>query len=204
MNYKYHYDKLIQTRKLLNRKKLNKDNQNYAYYEKHHIIMSSMGGTDNKENLILLTAREHFLAHWLLWRIYRNKQTAYAFFRLCSYNNENGGKPILSSRVYEEAKIAAAVYSSEQFKNLWKNKEKRKKMSKENSIKNKGRKHSLESRKNMSISRTGMHQSKETIDKRVKAITGKKRSEEQKMRMKKAQSHRKETTEETKQKQSNS
>jgi hypothetical protein len=56
----------------------------------------------------------------------------------------------------------------------------------------------------MSISRTGMHQSKETIDKRVKAITGKKRSEEQKMRMKKAQSHRKETTEETKQKQSNS
>lgn len=40
------------------------------YYEKHHIIPKHMGGNNSKDNLVLLTFREHVLAHYMLWRIY--------------------------------------------------------------------------------------------------------------------------------------
>lgn len=36
------------------------------YYEMHHIVPRSMGGDNSISNLILLTAREHFLCHLLL------------------------------------------------------------------------------------------------------------------------------------------
>ena len=104
MNYQWHYDRLIETRKLLNRNK--KDGN---YYENHHIIMKSMGGTNDPENLVLLTAREHFIAHWLLWRIHRNKQTAFAFFAMCCW--ENGRRYVnISSRTYEESRYIVSSY----------------------------------------------------------------------------------------------
>ena len=56
MNYKKHYDLLIL--KALNRPSLKKG------YEVHHIKPKSMGGTDEKENLVKLTLREHYIAHW--------------------------------------------------------------------------------------------------------------------------------------------
>lgn len=37
-----------------------------VYYEKHHVIPKSLGGGNGKENLVLLTAREHFICHLLL------------------------------------------------------------------------------------------------------------------------------------------
>jgi hypothetical protein len=78
MNYQIHYEKLINNRKLLNRSKKDKE-----YYEKHHIIPKSMGGTNAEDNLILLTAREHYVAHWLLYRIYSNSDNmAYAFWKM--------------------------------------------------------------------------------------------------------------------------
>jgi len=36
------------------------------YTEKHHIIPKSFGGSNRKENLVKLTAREHFICHRLL------------------------------------------------------------------------------------------------------------------------------------------
>jgi len=39
---------------------------------RHHIIPKHSGGTDNKENYTYLTVREHIIAHYLLWRIYKN------------------------------------------------------------------------------------------------------------------------------------
>lgn len=50
-----------------------------AYVEKHHIVPRSMGGSDTADNLVCLTAREHFLAHWLLYRIYKTPAMARAF-----------------------------------------------------------------------------------------------------------------------------
>ena len=37
-----------------------------CYTEKHHILPKSLGGDNSKENLVLLTAREHYIAHLLL------------------------------------------------------------------------------------------------------------------------------------------
>ena len=36
------------------------------YHERHHIIPKCCGGSDDKNNLIDLFAREHFIAHKLL------------------------------------------------------------------------------------------------------------------------------------------
>jgi hypothetical protein len=37
-----------------------------GYTEKHHIIPKSLGGNNRKDNLVKLTAREHFICHRLL------------------------------------------------------------------------------------------------------------------------------------------
>jgi len=44
-----------------------------GYVEKHHIIPHSMGGKKQKSNLVILTAREHFVAHCLLARCVQNQ-----------------------------------------------------------------------------------------------------------------------------------
>lgn len=41
-----------------------------GYTEKHHILPRCMGGTDDPENLVRLTAREHFVAHQLLVKMH--------------------------------------------------------------------------------------------------------------------------------------
>ena len=37
-----------------------------GYFEKHHIIPKSLGGSNDKSNLVYLTAKEHFVCHMLL------------------------------------------------------------------------------------------------------------------------------------------
>lgn len=82
------------------------------YFEKHHIILKSLGGSNDKDNIVKLTYREHFLAHWLLYRIYPdNKQIAAAFHILafgtnCRTTRKDSPYYIPSSRAFEEAKIA--------------------------------------------------------------------------------------------------
>jgi hypothetical protein len=56
-----------------------------GYTEKHHIIPKSCGGDNSKENLVVLTAKEHFICHLLLTKMvvghYRHKMV-YAFHGL--------------------------------------------------------------------------------------------------------------------------
>lgn len=40
-----------------------------GYVEKHHIIPKSLGGSNKKINIVSLTAREHFICHWLLTKM---------------------------------------------------------------------------------------------------------------------------------------
>ena len=61
MNYIKHYNQLVDRAK---NRKLD------CYVEIHHVIPRCMGGSDNAENLVSLTAREHFIAHLLLTKIY--------------------------------------------------------------------------------------------------------------------------------------
>lgn len=99
MNYKWHYDRLIKSRK-------DRIPDLLIYYENHHIIPKSMGGTNDRENIIRLTAREHFIAHWLLWRIHKNRQMGFAFSKMCQYTEDQQRLKILSSRQYAEIKEA--------------------------------------------------------------------------------------------------
>lgn len=46
-----------------------KSKNNAGYLERHHIIPKSFGGNDTKDNLVKLTAREHFLCHLLLTKM---------------------------------------------------------------------------------------------------------------------------------------
>ena len=72
MNYQKIYSSIIENAKKENRIKLRKNQSSYIYYEKHHIIPKCLNGTDEKNNLVLLTAREHYVCHKLLTRIYPN------------------------------------------------------------------------------------------------------------------------------------
>lgn len=44
-----------------------------CYFEKHHIIPRSMGGSDEKDNLVKLTVKEHRVCHVLLYRLFRDE-----------------------------------------------------------------------------------------------------------------------------------
>lgn len=77
-----------------------------GYKERHHIVPKALGGSNNAENLVFLTAREHFLAHWLLWKIHGNTKMANAFFAMT--RQSKGQQRSLSSRKYEIAKNAMA------------------------------------------------------------------------------------------------
>jgi len=64
MNYKAHYDSLISRAR--NRQLID------VYFEKHHIVPKCMGGSDNDDNIVCLTAREHYIAHMFLVKIFNN------------------------------------------------------------------------------------------------------------------------------------
>jgi hypothetical protein len=68
------YNGIIKKARGENRKK-----KNGIYYERHHITPKCIGGTNDKENLVLLTAREHLACHFLLTKIYpTNNKIIYA------------------------------------------------------------------------------------------------------------------------------
>jgi len=70
MDYKHIYDKLILKARLENRNK-----SDLVYFEAHHIKPKSFGGEGdcrniNHPNIVLLTPKEHYVAHLLLSYIY--------------------------------------------------------------------------------------------------------------------------------------
>ena len=102
MNYQKVYDNLIESRK----KEVRDKSKNY--YESHHIIPLCLGGCKKCiENIVILTPREHFIAHWLLSRIYPdNEKIQYAFWCMCVAQNKYQERKVYSSIAYEEARQA--------------------------------------------------------------------------------------------------
>jgi hypothetical protein len=109
MDYKKIYDDLMQSRLSIKKERYVQKKQG-VYFEGHHIIPKSKGGLGtshngvNHPNIVFLTAREHFLAHWLLWRIYRDRSSALAFHKMMSINASQDR--VKSSKGYEEARSA--------------------------------------------------------------------------------------------------
>lgn len=93
MNYEENYKKIIKRAK--ERNNLRIDN-----LELHHIIPRSLGGDDSLENLVLLTPREHYLAHYLLYKFLTGEskeKMASAFLFMSNIKK----KYIFSSKLYE-------------------------------------------------------------------------------------------------------
>ena len=99
MDYKKHYDLLIESRRNLIRSKV-KGQCDFSY-EYHHIKPKCLGGTDSSDNIVLLTPREHYIAHWLLWKATRNTKLAFAFISMAFTNKD---KRRLTSVQYERAR----------------------------------------------------------------------------------------------------
>jgi hypothetical protein len=61
MNYRAHYDKLMQRAK---------ERVLGGYIERHHVIPKCLGGSNARENIAILTPEEHYVAHQLLVKLY--------------------------------------------------------------------------------------------------------------------------------------
>lgn len=66
MNYQKVYDQLVEKCKPRGLDK----SKHEGYFEIHHIVPRCMGGSDEKGNLVMFTAREHIFAHVCLWKAY--------------------------------------------------------------------------------------------------------------------------------------
>lgn len=77
-----------------------------GYAEKHHVVPQSLGGSNDKDNLVDLTAKEHFICHWLLTKIYTGEAKAKMIYAL------NGMKRSNEFAQRYETKITARVYEN--------------------------------------------------------------------------------------------
>jgi len=92
MNYKNIYDNLVQKAK---------NRELKGYLEKHHIVPKCMGGSNAKDNIVNLSAKEHFIAHKLLVRIYPNvKGVWYALIAM-------GRIAEFKSRIFQSERLRA-------------------------------------------------------------------------------------------------
>lgn len=86
------------------------------YKERHHIIPQCMGGTNDKSNLVDLTAREHFIAHLLLTKMVddvnhlTSLKFALAKFRQC---NSKQKRYVFNSWEFEQVRKAHAEAARE-------------------------------------------------------------------------------------------
>ena len=90
------------------------------YTERHHIIPQSLGGSNDKENLVDLTAREHFICHWLLIKMTEGENRSKMLYALNGMKAENKYQQRYSStitaRVYERYRIEHSKNHSERMK----------------------------------------------------------------------------------------
>jgi hypothetical protein len=90
------------------------------YTERHHIIPQSLGGSNDKDNLVDLTAREHFICHWLLIKMTDGEQRSKMLYALNGMKAENRYQQRYSSaitaRVYERYRIEHAENHSKRMK----------------------------------------------------------------------------------------
>ena len=77
-----------------------------GYTEKHHIVPRCMGGTDDIDNLVDLSAKGHYLAHKLLTKIHPNNPKLLFAFAMMTVGKD---KRHITAYQYEEAKKARSL-----------------------------------------------------------------------------------------------
>lgn len=98
MNYQKVYDTIVERAKSRNLQ---------GYKERHHIVPICMHGTDDPENIVELTAKEHFLCHKLLVFIYPSNIGLWHAYNIMSVNGRGQKRNVrLTAREYQEIKQA--------------------------------------------------------------------------------------------------
>lgn len=103
-----------------------------GYAEEHHIVPRCMGGTDDTWNLVLLSARQHFIIHWLLTKIHPDHAgLRYAFhmmFHPTSMGTRQTDWVTTRGRVYERHKRIMAQATSDRLLGVPKSEEHKEKI----------------------------------------------------------------------------
>lgn len=73
-----------------------------GYVEKHHIMPRALGGSDNSDNLVTLTSREHFIAHMLLAKMHGGVMWQALVIM-------KGGNRYVNARMFEVARRVAPI-----------------------------------------------------------------------------------------------
>jgi len=198
MNYKRIYDNFMDSRLQVKEERIQKRKLG-EYFEAHHIIPKSMGGEGSIKkishlshpNVVLLTAREHYVAHLLLWVIYKTREMAFAFRSMCITDRYGKRGYKVSSRMYEDLRThISKVGVSDEVKERLRKHNTGKKMSEEAKEKIRqarlGKKLSPEAKEKLRIYRTGRKMPPEAIEKTRQANLGRKRSPEHKEKVRQA------------------
>lgn len=111
MDYKEHYNRLIA-------RGLSRTFDGYT--ERHHILPRCLGGTDEPQNLVRLTAEEHYVAHQLLIRIHPNShKLVNATMMMCAARPTNKVYGWLRRRLQAAQKINQAGEKNSAFGTKW-------------------------------------------------------------------------------------
>lgn len=137
-----------------------------GYTERHHIKPRSLSGTDDVDNLVELTAREHFICHWLLVKMTTGEDHYKMLNALRMMRAEKPGQQryetAITSRVYESIKQEYAQLQSVL------------RSGKGNGFY--GKTHTEEARQAIREKNTGKKLTEEQIARQVAAQTGRKRA----------------------------
>lgn len=146
-----------------------------GYKESHHIIPRSLGGTNDKNNLVDLTAREHFICHWLLVKMHTGESKSKMMYALNGMKRTNQEQQryetAITSRVYQKLKEEFGKIHSQTMKGR--------------KAHNKGKPMSEEQKAKIRATKAAnpFKPSAELVAKRSEKIRGQKRSEETKLKM---------------------
>jgi hypothetical protein len=93
-----------------------KDRKIDGYTETHHLIPRSLGGLDTSDNLVDLTAREHFICHWLLTKMYtgeaRGKMINAMYMMRAESTHQKRYESKITGRIYETLREEYSRYIS--------------------------------------------------------------------------------------------
>ena len=87
-----------------------------GYSEKHHIVPRSLGGSDDPSNLVNLSAKEHFICHWLLVKMHtgtnRGKMINALYIMQGKSTHQKRYHTKITSRIYDKLRNEYSQYIS--------------------------------------------------------------------------------------------
>lgn len=90
-----------------------------GYGESHHIIPKALGGADTANNLIRLTARDHYFAHCCLAKIHGGKMWAALHAMVYAQIEQRREGLYLKARMFAGARAKYAAHQSEIMRGVW-------------------------------------------------------------------------------------